>query len=483
MKKIPALFLCGALALGCLSGCNSQEPAQTGTQQADAQSETAETGVGQSGQAAASSEEPYEVHMRFALPSVTVNNDEVDRIVEKINETTYRISGADIKGDITITEKPHEILSGTSDFELAGFTYGDVASPASAVLIDGEDYSAAFSFSDGQYTVAENALADLSVGQTYRLIMETEDKVYEQQFLFVTMVINDLDEFRLIQSKYYKGTKAGQVASTDTSQYRDGYFVLAADINKGGEYFEFTMSPGWTDDGTGAPSGDEMARLGWYGTLDGRGHAIYNVQAGAGGMFGILTSQSVLKNVAVIGGKTVTGGKYIVPETGAEHANSFAGANAKNTGFLTRAIAGGTVSNVYIEMADMPQIDRFGTLAFIVKGGAHLEKIIIRICASSVSATDRHAAYGLAYENSVADSLYVFGAVQNGAAGSAKADETPYLARNFSNLVAGYDVYGVGPYSELYAAKKDEFISFGDVWKFTENSVSFGSYAYTEETV
>ncbi len=403
--------------------------------------------------------------------------------VEKINETTYRISGAEIAGDITITEKPHEILSGTFDFELAGFTYGGVASPASAVLIDGEDYSAAFSFSDGQYTVAENALADLSVGQTYRLIMETEDKVYEQQFLFVTMVINDLDEFRLIQSKYYKGTKAGQAASTDTSQYRDGYFVLAADINKGGEYFEFTMSPGWTDDGTGAPSGDEMAHLGWYGTLDGRGHAIYNVQAGAGGMFGILTSQSVLKNVAVIGGKTVTGGKFIVPETGEEHANSFAGANAKNTGFLTRAIAGGTVSNVYIEMADMPQIDRFGTLAFIVKGGAHLEKIIIRICASSVSATDRHAAYGLAYENSVADSLYVFGAVQNGAAGSAKADETPYLARNFNNLVAGYDVYGVGSYSELYMAKEDALTSFGSVWDFTENSVSFGSYVYTEEVV
>ena len=403
--------------------------------------------------------------------------------VEKINETTYLISGADINGDITIEEKPHEILAGTSDFELAGFTYDGVTESASAALIDGEDYSDAFSFSDGQYTVAENALAALSVGQTYRLIMETEDKVYEQKFLFVTMVINNLDEFRLIQSKYYKGTKAGQVASTDTSQYRDGYFVLAADINKGGEYFEFTMSPGWTDDGTGAPSGDEMARLGWYGTLDGRGHAIYNVQAGAGGMFGILTSQSVLKNVAVIGGKTVTGGKFIVPETGEEHANSFAGANAKNTGFLTRAIAGGTVSNVYIEMADMPQVNRFGTLAFVVKGGAHLEKIIIRICASSVSATDRHAAYGLAYENSAADSLYVFGAVQNGAAGSAKADETPYLARNFDNLAAGYDIYGASSYSEVYTAKSEAFASFGDVWEFTENSVTFGSYVYTEATV
>ena len=419
----------------------------------------------------------------YYLAVIVTDADGIVIPVEKINETTYLISGADINGDITIEEKPHEILAGTSDFELAGFTYDGVTESASAALIDGEDYSAAFSFSDGQYTVAENALAALSVGQTYRLIMETEDKVYEQQFLFVTMVINDLDEFRLIQSKYYKGTKAGQAASTDTSQYRDGYFVLAADINKGGEYFEFTMSPGWTDDGTGAPSGDEMARLGWYGTLDGRGHAIYNVQAGAGGMFGILTSQSVLKNVAVIGGKTVTGGKFIVPETGEEHANSFAGANAKNTGFLTRAIAGGTVSNVYIEMADMPQIDRFGTLAFIVKGGAHLEKIIIRICASSVSATDRHAAYGLAYENSVADSLYVFGAVQNGAAGSAKADETPYLARNFNNLVAGYDVYGVGSYSELYMAKEDALTSFGSVWDFTENSVSFGSYVYTEEVV
>ena len=314
--------------------------------------------------------------------------------------------------------------------------------------------------------------------------METEDKVYEQQFLFVTMVINNLDEFKLIQSKYYKGTKAGQVASTDTSQYRDGYFVLAADINKDGEYFEFTMSPGWSDDGTGAPSGDEMARLGWYGTLDGRGHAIYNVQAGAGGMFGILTSQSVLKNVAVIGGKTVTGGKYIVPETGAEHANRFTGAKDKDTtGFLTRAIVGGTVSNVYIEMADMPQANRFGTLAFVVKGGARLEKIVIRICESSVSATDRHAAYGIAYENSVADSLYVFGAVQSGEAGSAKADKTPYLARNFDNLAAGYDIYGASSYSGVYTAKSGAFASFGDVWKFTENSVTFGSYVYTEATV
>ena len=402
--------------------------------------------------------------------------------VEKINETTYSISGAYINGDITIKEKPRETLAGTSDFELAGFTYDGVTSPASAVLIDGVDYSDAFIFSDGQYTVAENELADLSVGQTYRLIMETADKVYEQQFLFVTMVINNLDEFKLIQSKYYKGTKAGQEASTDTSQYRDGYFVLAADINKGGEYFDFTMSPGWTLNDTGVPSGDEMARLGWYGTLDGRGHAIYNVQAGAGGMFGILTSQSVLKNVAVIGGKTVTGGKFIDPGTGKEHANSFAGANAKNTGFLTRGIAGGTVSNVYIEMADMPQVNRFGTLAFVVKG-ARLENIVIRICKSDVSAEDRHAAFGLAFENSAADSLYVFGAVQSGAAGSIRADKTPYLVRNFGNLVAGYDIYGASSYSGVYTEKIGAFDSFGDVWKFTENSVTFGSYVYTEATV
>ena len=131
MKKIPALFLCGALALGCLSGCNSQEPAQTGTQQADAQSETAETGVGQSGQAAASSEEPYEVHMRFALPSVTVNNDEVDRIVEKINEIT--LEELNMTLDLVITPQASydeqiqlELSSGSEDVDLfmTHYAYG-----------------------------------------------------------------------------------------------------------------------------------------------------------------------------------------------------------------------------------------------------------------------------------------------------------------------------------------------------------------------
>lgn len=131
MKKIPALFLCGALALGCLSGCNSQEPAQTGTQQADAQSETAETGVGQSGQSAASSEEPYEVHMRFALPSVTVNNDEVDRIVEKINEIT--LEELNMTLDLVITPQASydeqiqlELSSGSEDVDLfmTHYAYG-----------------------------------------------------------------------------------------------------------------------------------------------------------------------------------------------------------------------------------------------------------------------------------------------------------------------------------------------------------------------
>ena len=78
-----------------------------------------------------STEEPYEVHMWFALPSVSVNTDEVERIEAKINEYTLR--DLNMALDLTITPQASydeqvqlELSSGSEDVDIfmTQFGYG-----------------------------------------------------------------------------------------------------------------------------------------------------------------------------------------------------------------------------------------------------------------------------------------------------------------------------------------------------------------------
>lgn len=129
MKKILACLVCASLALGSLAGCGKQETSD-GTEETQ---QTQEEAPGQSAEEPAeeTTEEPYEVHMRFALPSVSVNNDEVDRIVEKINELTLRDLNMTL--DLIITPMASydeqiqlELSSGSQDMDLfmTHFAYG-----------------------------------------------------------------------------------------------------------------------------------------------------------------------------------------------------------------------------------------------------------------------------------------------------------------------------------------------------------------------
>ena len=408
------------------------------------------------------------------------------KVYGDIDGTWHQVSAAQQKpalgrGSITgVTYIPSVFLPDT-DFELAGFTYDSVTEEGT-VTIDGKETTAfVYDETSKTYTVAENALQDEALGGRHKLVITTEDGVvHMQDFLMVTKVIRTLDDFKAIKTKYYKGSREGQVGSTvTTDKYRDGYFVLDADINKDGDYFEFTMSPCIANDGTGLPGGDEGARLSWYGTIDGRGHVIYNVQTGLGGMFSILPATSVVKNLGIVGGETVLDGKLYYQSTGADSGQTFSGSNARNTGFLARGVVGATIENLYIEMEEMPQVDRYGVIGFVVKNGVTLENIVIHVKESTVQANDRHAAFGLAFKEGTAENavngVYAFGAVQNGAAGSAKNDVTPFCVRNFNNLSANHDIFAASTLSSLLG-EKGTAINAMKYFTLEGDILKFGSY-------
>ena len=88
MKKKLIPLLCASLLAGALAGCGQtqgsagQSAASGSTEQSTAQESTQET------ETAESAEEPYEVRMLVPIPALPPNEDELARVLEKVNEIT-----------------------------------------------------------------------------------------------------------------------------------------------------------------------------------------------------------------------------------------------------------------------------------------------------------------------------------------------------------------------------------------------------------
>lgn len=374
----------------------------------------------------------------------------------------YRIAGSLVSGDIVIAEKARESLQDTPDFEVRGFEYNGVTDEDVAAYIDGVKTDA-FVFANGKYTVAENALSDVALGQEHELAIETADTVYIQRFFMVTMSVKTTDDFKAIQSKYFQGTKSGKKGSLNDDRYRDGYFVLANDINKDGDIFDFTMCPVGLSDGAGNPGdGDVYKAIAWFGTIDGRGHAVYHITTGMGGMFSVLAKTSEVKNIAFIDCKTVMGGALFTWDGGSSN-YTFNGTDnqGKNTGLLCKYMTTGSkVSNVYIEVSDMPDCDRYGVVTFFINGGT-IENTVVNVKQPTASnATDRHALYGAGNGQNITD-CHVYGDITNSFDQNSHDKPTP--SRSNSGITATTDM------TESFAigiSGKGSFVYAENVLKF-----------------
>lgn len=378
--------------------------------------------------------------------------------VTNLGNGNFSIAANYITGDLAIRAKQPITAANSVTFELhrnegeglhayfPDFVQGK-SNAVVKVSVDGKEVA------DGaEYDESANAFRidtqkfGVAIGDTeHTLTIETEDVVYTQTFKLVTMVIMNKEELLLVKTQYFQGTYEGHMGSAVTTPLRDGYFVLGADINEGGEYFEFTMSPVYTIDGTGAPNGDEGYRMSWFGVFDGAGHTIYNVQTGMGGMFGILRSNtSAIKNLAVVGGKLATGGDMVWQSTGAASGNKFEGGNVKNTGFLVRAVKGATIENVYVEMAEMPQADRFGVIGFVVDKNidlgdqvAVLKNIVINIKTCTTTGSDRHAVFGVAFNNPTVENVFAYGDIDASFGNKTNTDKPTVSRSDMSGNMKG----------------------------------------------
>ena len=190
----------------------------------------------------------------------------------------------------------------------------------------GSSGNGVFTFDSGLAQAGETALT-----------VRSDKFVYELPVVLYTHLIASKADW----IEYTKnGFKGGATATTAAEDLRDGYIILAADIDMGGDTFALNRY-----DSTKYQNANpiEAAKDRFYGVFDGRGHTIYNLKIGRQGFFGCIGEPSVIKNAAFA---NVT----IAPEI-----NWFIGVLAHFTY--------GTVDNCYVELDYIPDIPGVGTIA------------------------------------------------------------------------------------------------------------------------
>ena len=136
---------------------------------------------------------------------------------------------------------------------------------------------------NGQLTMTKIAMAAIGSGSGTLCVYTEEEDVYLLNVTIADMFIDNLAELKSIA----KGTTMS------------GYYILAADIDCGGEQIILSCYTSTAD-------------AGFIGTFDGRGHTISNVNVGAGGLFDGIGAGTV-KNLALV--NVIGTGSAIASET------------------------------------------------------------------------------------------------------------------------------------------------------------------------
>ena len=172
---------------------------------------------------------------------------------------------------------------------------------------------------------------------------DSEEVAYSVSVVVVTKFISTYEELTKLQ-EYGGGTDA--VTANNTYHNYGGYFVLTRNITV--EDTAAAISPKCI--GTLSSGGHMVATNGFMGTFDGRGYSIINAKFGAGGLFGDIGNQAVIKNLGVVNASIT------------EEANTNAGA-----GVLGFTLYGGTVENVFVSYNTLKA--RSGVFGRAINGG------------------------------------------------------------------------------------------------------------------
>lgn len=262
--------------------------------------------------------------------SVALSGDGAEYIdAEAFAEGNLVIEGLTAGTNESVTITITSLLSGKSESatftvkcakEVVDFTFvGDLDRSANSQKLDfgsDEDFTDA-DLSTATVTIGgkevsvtgsgtELTFGDLSacaVGEAVDITIETDTAIFRGKINVATAFIKDFDTFMLLRTNYWKTRSA-----SDDSKYRDGYYIVTADIDLSATADVYSVSNGSsaadsmalssTDKGFNVTGWDGyMTYNAWHGVLDGRGHYLYNLSVGARGIFGAIDDTSEIKNI------------------------------------------------------------------------------------------------------------------------------------------------------------------------------------------
>lgn len=253
--------------------------------------------------------------------------------------------------EVTVERPVVRAASPATDFDLslkasAELNVGTVAyfaeHPATAAYAEsGAEIGAV---TDNKLTFDPSALP---VGEQY--ITVTNGLLdYEMPVVVATMIVSDKTEFMKIKTEYFTGLRDNPPAP---AKNRDGYFVLDANIDLGGDTFAMY--------GLGGDTLGRIDKHGWFGTLDGRGHIISRVVFGMNGFTDVMGWDTVIKNVGFVDcsfSDGVGSGLFGEFSYGAIDNCFFQFNNLKGTGALGKTLNNVSFTNSVVYISDFEPI-------------------------------------------------------------------------------------------------------------------------------
>lgn len=200
-----------------------------------------------------------------------------DVITAKASVTVKKATEAQIYnlGDIDMSKTYYHVSA--ADIGMSGYT------GAIEVTQEGNDnsISATYDSSADKYKIRA---AKLVCGET-TLTFELSDRFVKAEAICATKILTSVSDIK----------KIANLCGVDANNTYSGYLILGNSIDMGGEVVN---GPAQT-----TPSNRDFSRklsTGFNGTFDGRGYVISNAYfKGFGGLFGIVGSKGVVKNLAI----------------------------------------------------------------------------------------------------------------------------------------------------------------------------------------
>ena len=250
-------------------------------------------------------------------------------------------------------------------------------SRVSSVTADGADLTDCYHTDERLLVLDEQTAEGLGLGEhTVTFVTDAGEKSFT--LTVATLLIDTCEKFTSREiglPAYWTNERI------DTDPLKDGYFVLLRDLDFIG------MAPyalNTDDDGKhGMPAGPYEYENSWFGTFDGRGHALKNITVDRYGLFAHIGKGAVVKNLALL--------------------NASVDVPSGNMGYLLAHGNDGVIDNCYLELTAFPTVPETGIFCRQVRFGGQVSNSIASLLTEDISGdAEEHAAI---YHSGHADNM------------------------------------------------------------------------------